>query len=43
MLFNIFGVICKGLGEVGLNKEFVWVVMEKLLGKDLVFLWVIND
>lgn len=43
MLFSIFGVICKGLGEVKFNVKLVCVVMEKLLGILLVILCEIND
>lgn len=35
MSFSIFGVICKGFGEVKLNVKSVRVVMEKSLGTSL--------
>ncbi|AHF74253.1 glucose-6-phosphate 1-dehydrogenase [Candidatus Sodalis pierantonius str. SOPE] len=40
---NIFGTICKSLGEAGLNSEPSCVVMEKPLGTDLDSSRVIND
>lgn len=40
---STFGMICKGLGEAGLNSEPSRVVMEKPLGSDLASSQVIND
>lgn len=43
MSFSIFGVICKGFGEVKLNVKSVRVVMEKSLGTSLAISQEIND